>query len=154
MPYPLPDVALSTLPPDDLARVGVSIVRRVYGVELTPTRAGLTRLDALVRERLRPGRYTQADYPAVLALSLGAFLGVTLLELFPGGQWGESCENLYRTPLPFVLYTRGDYARQINVVEDFLTLMWSGEGLLPADYLTYQLDLLTRLGFSADRNAS
>ncbi len=147
-PYPLPDAALSTLPPAALGQVGVSIVRRIYGIELETTPCGLARLDALVRERLRPGRYTPADYPTMLALSLGAQLGLTLQQLHPGGQWGESGENLYRTPLPFLLYARSDHARQINVVEDFLTFMWSGDGLYPADYVAYYLQLLARLGFT------
>jgi|GEM_PF-2427922 len=145
-PYPLPDPGIVQLPPDALASVAVSIVRRVYGIDLDYTPGSLRRLNEVLRERFRLGQYTPETFPNALALALGAYAGVVLRRHLPGGEWGSSSENLYRTPLPFLLFTRGDYARQINVVEDCLTLFWTGEGLLPRDYFDYQARGLGKLG--------
>jgi len=147
-PYPLPDPAIVQLPPDALARVAVSIVRRAYGIELDFTPAGLRRLDEVLRERCRLGQYTPKTFPNALALALGSYLGIVLQRHLPAGQWGTSAENLYRTPLPFLLFTRGEYARQVNVVEDCLTLFWTGEGLFPREYYAFHARGLERLGFA------
>jgi len=147
-PFPLPDPAIMALPPDALARVAVTIVRRAYGIELDNTLASLRRLEAVLPERCRLGQYTPETFPNALALALGAYLGVVLEHHLPDGQWGASAENLYRTPLPFLLFTRGEYARQINVVEDCLTLFWAGNGLLPYAYYAFHARGLERLGFA------
>lgn len=146
-PYPLPDRTMLSLSPRELAGIAVAIIQRVYGVTLDESRAGVTRLDALLRGRFRLGCYTPDTFPAALAVALGAHLGEVLLRAVPGGRWGEHIENLYGTPLPFLVFTLGEYERQINVVEDMLTLLWRGDGLLPGDYFADQVRGLTRLGF-------
>jgi hypothetical protein len=147
--YPLPNPAIVQLSPEALARVAVTIVRRAYGLELDYSPGSLRRLDAVLRERCRLGQYTPETFPNALALTLGAYVGAVLQRHLPDGGWGTSAENLYRTPLPFLLFTRGEFARQINVVEDCLTLFWTGDGLLPRAYFDYQAQGLERLGFAA-----
>jgi len=149
-PYPLPDSAIVQLPPHDLAQVAVSICRRVYGVELDYSRRSLHRLDGLLCERFRLGQYTAENFPGAFALALGAYLGAVLVRCLPDGQWGTSIDNLYRTPLPFLLFTRGEYERQLNVVEDCLTLLWTGDGLLPARYFNQNADGLRQIGFAIE----
>jgi len=146
-PYPLPDPAIAQLTPDALAGVAASVARRMYGMELDYTPASLKRLDVVLRERCRLGQYTAESFPDSFALALGAYLGVVLQRHLPTGQWGTSAENLYRTPLPFLLFSRGEFERQINVVEDCLTLFWMGEGLFPHEYYQYHANGLERLGF-------
>ncbi|MHB9110099.1 MAG: hypothetical protein ACYDCO_23865 [Armatimonadota bacterium] len=146
-PYPLPDPAIAQLPPDALAGVAASVARRMYGIELDYSPASLKRLNAVLGERCRLGQYTAESFPDSLALALGAYVGVVLQRHLPAGQWGTSAENLYRTPLPFLLFSRGEFERQINVVEDCLTLFWMGEGLLPHEYYQYHAHGLERLGF-------
>lgn len=147
-PYPLPDVAMLALPPSALAGVAVSIIRRVYNVEVDYTAAGLARLDTVMRAQLRVGAYTPETFPAVLALVLGAFLGEALLHHVPSGRWGDTDEDIYHTPLPFLIFTRGDYERQINTVEQMLTFFWTGDGYYPADYLAQQCGHLQRIGIA------
>ena len=147
-PYPLPDLMIVQLPPEELAHIAVSIVRRVYGVELDYSRRSLARLDEVLRGRFRLGQYTVENFPGTFALALGAYVGAVLLRSLPAGQWGTSIDNLYRTPLPFILFSRGEYERQINVVEDCLTLLWTGGGLLPDAYYEYHAGGLHRLGFA------
>lgn len=146
-PFPLPDPAIAQLTPDALAGVAASITRRAYGIELDYTPGSLKRLDAVLRERCRLGKYSAETFPTALALALGAYLGVVLQRHLPAGKWGTSAENLYRTPLPFLIFSRGELERQINVVEDCLTLFWMGEGLFPHEYYQYHARGLERLGF-------
>jgi hypothetical protein len=145
-PYPLPDPVIVQLPPRELAQVAVNISRRVYSVELDSGRRSLGQLDRLLRERMRVGQYTSENFPGAFALALGAYVGIVLQHDLSGGQWGTSIENLYRTPLPFLLFSRGEYERQINVVEDYLTFMWTGDGLFPAAYFQHQERGLQQLG--------
>ena len=148
-PFPIPDLSLLALPPASLAGIAISSIRRVYGIELDFSLAGLSRLDALLSERFCRGQYRAETFPTTLALTIGVYLGEMLRRLIDGGEWGQPIDNLYGTPLPFLLYSHGEYARQINVVEDILTLLWNGQGAFAIDYFHRQYQHLRKLGFVA-----
>jgi hypothetical protein len=153
-PFPLPDTAIMLLTPEEMAAAAVAAVRRGYGVELDYTPASLRRLDDGVVARMTPGQYPPARYPAALAMLLGAYAGEVLRRTVDGGKWGDRDEDIFATPFPFLLYTRGEYARQINVVEDVMAFLWSGDGLPPGAYCDEMLAALHRLGFTAPPAAS
>jgi len=148
-PFPIPERALLELPPARLAAIAISSIRRVYDIELDFSLASLSRLDALLSERFRRGQYDAKNFPSTLALTIGVYLGELLRREIDGGEWGQQIENLYATPLPFLLFSRGEYERQINVVEDILTLLWRGQGAFAIDYFYRQYRHLQRLGFIA-----
>lgn len=135
------------LPPQALASAGVTTLRQVYGVTLEYSLSSLAQLDHLFVEQFRVGNYTPETYPAMLGLTIGAYMGEVLLRVVDGGHWGNPEENLFGTTLPFLLYSRPAQDRQINVVDYFLYLLWSGDGIPPRAYLQQQIDQLTRLGF-------
>jgi hypothetical protein len=147
-PFPLPDTGILTLSPVEMAAAAVSTVRKAFGVDLDYTPRALARLDALLAERTRAGQYTAERYPAMLALLVGAYTGEVLRQTVAGGAWGEPHDDIFATPLPFLLYTRGEYARQINVVEDVMAYVWTGNGPSPYGYFTAQLEALRKLGFT------
>ena len=150
-PFPLPDAALLEIPPDRLAEIALSTVRGVYGIALDFTLDSLARLDAVLSAQFCRGTYTAEQFPVNLALVVGVYFGELLRRQFAGGRWGEPIENLYRTPLPFLLYSRDgyEYERQINVVEDILALLWAGRGAFAVEYFYGQHRHLQRLGFIA-----
>ncbi len=146
LPFPLPDDALLTLPPESLAASAVTTCAKVYTVTLDYTWASLARLDVLVSEHLRAGRYSRDSYPAVLALTLAAYVGELLRRQTPAGRWGTREENLYGTPLPFLVFTRPDHEMQINVGEDVMTALWHPPVALQA-YAEAQVVTLGKAGF-------
>ncbi|HEY3418140.1 MAG TPA: hypothetical protein VGM23_14780 [Armatimonadota bacterium] len=101
-----------------------------------------------MRDQMRAGHYTRKSFPSALALVLGSYIGEVLRRRFDG-HWGEQIENLYGTPLPFLIFAHHEYERQINVVEDLMTYLWSGKGLSPREYLASQSAELARLGFTS-----
>lgn len=148
IPFPLPDPALQALPPAILANAAVAVLRRVYGVELDFTPASLERLERVAREQFRLGQYRRDSFPSTLALAIGAYLAEMLRRHIDNGCWGSSDDNLFGTPLPFLLFTHAEYARQVNVVEDLLHYLWTGAGPTLPDYYALQLDDFKRLGFA------
>lgn len=144
----MPPAALLQVPPSQLAASAVAVLRRVYSVELDYTRASLDRLDTLFAERFSVAQYTPETYPRMLALVVGAYVGEVLLRLVADGHWGTPEENLYRTPLPFLLFDRAEYARQINVIEDMCIHLWAGTVLPPGRYVDEHVTNLTRIGFT------
>ncbi len=146
--FPLPDAGILALAPAEMVRAALAMARKAYGVELAPTAPHLARLDALLAERTRAGEYTAERFPAMLALLVGAFTGEVLRLTVSGGDWGDRQDDIFATPLPFLLYTRGEYARQLNAVEDVMAYFWTGDGPPPYGYFQEQVAALRRLGFS------
>ncbi|MHB9024545.1 MAG: hypothetical protein ACYC7E_10270 [Armatimonadota bacterium] len=147
--FPLPK-ALLDLHPRDLASSAVASLAQVYGIRLDYSPASVAALDGLVREQLRVGRYKKQNFPGALALVISAYVGEVLRRWFDG-HWGEPVENLYGTPLPFLIFTHHEYERQVNVVEDLMTYLWSGTGLSPRQYLESRSAMLQQLGFGRKR---
>jgi hypothetical protein len=147
-PFPLPDAAIHTLPPADLAGAAASALHRAFGIDVGFTPRYLEQVDALLVARMSIGQYTPERYPAMLALLVGVFVGEVLRLAVAGGAWGETGDDIFATPLPFLLYTRGEYARQINVVEDVMAWFWTGGGPSPWGYYAEQVAALRKLGFT------
>lgn len=146
--YPLPSADLLAIPPDTLAASALASVQRIYGITLDFSLESLHRADVLCREHLRIGHYRQADFPAALALTLSAYVGEVLRRHVTGGHWGHRDEEVYGTPLPFLVFSVEEHERQINVVEEMMAFLWSGKGLPPHAYVQAQLDGLRQLGFT------
>jgi len=132
-----------------MVHAAIATARKAFGVELALTAPHLARLDALLAERTRAGEYTAERFPAMLALLVGAFTGEVLRLTVAGGDWGAREDDIFATPLPFLLYTRGEYARQINAVEDVMAYFWTGDGPSSYGYYQEQVAALRRLGFTA-----
>jgi len=147
-PYPLPDPAMQALPPAILAAAAVAALRRVYAIELDYTPASLERLEQVARGQFRLGQYRPESYPATLALAIGTYIAEMLRRQIESARWGEADEDLYGTPLPFLVFSRSEYERQVNVVEDLMTYLWTGTGPSLPEYYTLQLDDFRRLGFA------
>jgi hypothetical protein len=145
--FPLPDASLMALPPATLAASAVSTCARVYGTTLDYTPGSLARLDAMIAAHLRAGRFTAENFPAMLALSLAAYVGETLRRLAPAGRWGTREENLYGTRLPFLVFARPDHELQINVGEDVMTALWRDPRVSLARYAETQVGVLKQTGF-------
>lgn len=149
IPFPLPDPALQALPPAMLAEAAVSVLRRVYGVELDYSPASLVRLDKLAHEKFRLGSYRPESFPTTLALAIGAYLAEMLRRHIDFCRWGDSSDDLYSTPLPFLLFSHTEYEQQVNVVEDLLFYLWRGTGPTLPEYFALQLADFQRLGLPA-----
>ncbi len=147
IPFPLPEPSLQALPPAMLATAAVAVLRRVYGIELDYTPASLERLERVAREQFRLGEYRRESFPATLALAIGAYIAEMIRRHIDDCRWGASDEDLYCTPLPFLVFSRREYERQVNVVEDLMSYLWSGAGPTFPEYFAYQLEDFKRLGF-------
>lgn len=147
-PYPLPDSSMQALPPVILAAAAAAALRRVYGIELDYTPESLERLEHVAREQFRLGEYRTESFPATMALAIGTYIAEMLRRHIEGGRWGVPEEDLFSTPLPFLLFSRAEYERQVNVVEDLMAYLWTGAGPSLPEYYAYQLDDFRRLGFS------
>lgn len=130
--------------------MAVSTLRQAYGIELDYAPASLRRLDEIVLDRLFPGEYARERFPAMLALTIGAYTGEVLRRAVGDGMWGAIDEDLYGTPLPFLLFARGEYSRQVNVVEDIMTFLWMRDSAPPGEYVREHLTVLRRLGITAE----
>ena len=149
-PHPQPDDQMRRLAPETLAAAAQASLRAVYGVEPDYTRDGVARLDTLLHAQFLVGRYSAETFPANLALTIGAYLGEVLRRLIADGYWGQpDADDLYRTALPFLVFSYQEREKQVNVVEDFLRYLWTGKGPSPRAYVDEQITTLQRLGFLA-----
>ena len=139
---------MQALPPAILANAAVAALRRVYGIELDFSAASLQRLEQVARAQFRLGHYRTESFPSTLALAIGTYIAEMIRRRVADCCWGEYDDNLYSTPLPFLLFSRAEYARQVNVVEDLLNYLWTGTGPTLPDYFALILDDLRRLGFT------
>jgi len=130
------------------AEAAVAVLRRVYNVELDYSPASLERLERLAREKFRLGHYHPESFPTTLALAIGAYLAEMLRRHIADCRWGESKEDLFSTPLPFLVFSRAEYERQVNVVEDLLYYLWHGNGPSLPEYFALQLEDFRHLGFA------
>ncbi len=148
IPFPLPDPAMQALPPAILAEAAVAVLRRVYGVELDYSPTSLERLERLAREKFRLGHYRPESFPTTLALAIGTYLAEMLRRHIDNCRWGDADEDLYSTPLPFLVFSRVPYERQVNLVEYLLYYLWRGSGPTLPEYFALQLDDFRHLGFA------
>lgn len=147
LPFPLPPEQIRSLSPPLLASAALGPLQRVYGVTLDFSMGSLARADDALRRHFRVRRYAVGDYPATLALNIAAYVGEVMRRQMPGGRWGLPEEELYGTPLPFLLFTHHEHEVQINVVEDLMRYLWSGDGCAPHNYAAQQFAALRRAGF-------
>ncbi len=148
IPFPLPDSTCKRCRRPCWPRRRCAVLRRVYGLELDYSPASLVRLEQLAREKFRLGRYRPESFPTTLALAIGAYLAEMLRRHIDHCRWGEIDEDLYSTPLPFLVFSRAEYERQVNVVEDLLYYLWRGTGPSLPEYFACSSMISGRLGFA------